>query len=85
MDSLIFPYFCSLSNISDLIFFIIYVVLQCSFTVKNGSFTGTPLTMGIGPASADLNDGSYLTGTWYCWPLITIHLFYAITLVFRVL
>ncbi|XP_057460323.1 PLASMODESMATA CALLOSE-BINDING PROTEIN 5-like [Actinidia eriantha] len=52
-----------------------------SFTVKNGSFTGSPSTVGIG-TSADLNGGSYLAGTWYCWPLITIHLFYAITLVF---
>ncbi|KAL7000531.1 hypothetical protein U1Q18_001682 [Sarracenia purpurea var. burkii] len=50
--------------------------IPSSFTVNNGSFNGSPITVGIGPASADISSGTYFTGSWYYWFLITTHLFY---------
>ncbi|GMP67433.1 hypothetical protein CsSME_00027419 [Camellia sinensis var. sinensis] len=52
-----------------------------SFAVNNGSFTGSSTAVGFGPAGADISGGNYFAGTWYL-SLVTIHLFYAITLIF---
>ncbi|XP_059663225.1 PLASMODESMATA CALLOSE-BINDING PROTEIN 5-like [Cornus florida] len=51
-----------------------------SFTVNNGSFVGSSTTVGLGPSSADMNSGNFVTARW-CWALITIHLFYLIKLI----
>ncbi|KAA8524281.1 hypothetical protein F0562_010704 [Nyssa sinensis] len=54
---------------------------RSSLTANNGSFTGSTTTVGRGPAIADMSGGTY-TGVRWFWALISILLFYAITLIF---